>query len=134
MFFRLFTLYYALYFEVISGALRDMRVSTSKGKTKFSPITPVIQYYSSTICAIPHQFLPSKGLWGLRRKYESNDRSCIIQYIHSDMINRSNSEVAGHCDTLTDEDVVLKQYSLLPYPIVTGEDLEREKTHYNGIK
>ena len=38
----------------------------------------------------------------------------------------------GYYDTITDEDIVRKQYSLLPYPSVTAEQLEREKTYYNG--
>jgi hypothetical protein len=51
-----------------------------------------------------------------------------------DVENRTGLEIPGYYDTLTNDDIVREQYSLLPYPPVTKEALELEKTHYNGRK
>ena len=41
-------------------------------------------------------------------------------------------EILGYYDTLTNYDIVREQYSLLPYPPVTKQELELEKIHYNN--
>jgi hypothetical protein len=38
----------------------------------------------------------------------------------------------GYYDTLTNDDIVTKQYTLLPYPPVTTKQLEEESSHYNS--
>ena len=35
-------------------------------------------------------------------------------------------------DTLSQDDIVRKQYELLPYPSVTNEEIEELQKHYNG--
>ena len=133
IFFQLSTLFSALYFEAVSGTLRDMCLNISKVKIKCSLISPAIQYYHAT--SIIRLFAPSKDLWGSRRKYVSNYRSCINhQYLQIEVIKTTNLDMTGYYDTLTAEDIVRKQYSLLPYPRVTREGLEREKMYYNASK
>ena len=107
-----------------------MCISISKVQTNVSPITPAIHYLYAT--PIIHQFLPSKCVWNSHRKYESNYCSCTNQYFKTEVTKNVNLEMTAYYDTLTDEDTVWKQYSLLPFPTVTREDLEREKAHYNG--
>ena len=133
IFFQLSTLFNALYFEAVSGTLRDMCINISKVQTKCSHISPAIQYYHAT--STIHLFMPYKCIWDSRRKYESIYRSCINhQYLQIEVIKTTNLDMSGYYDTLTDEDIVRKQYSLLPYPRVTREGLEREKMYYNAIK
>ena len=99
-------------------------------KRSFSLIHP--KFTITMLHLFIHQFISSKSQRNSDRKLESNHRSCFNQYLQIDGIKKSNLETMGYYDTITDEDIVRKQYSLLPYPSVTAEQLEREKTYYNG--
>ena len=105
-----------------------MCINISEFKSDLSSILPTIQYYNavSTI----RQVIPSKRLVNSDGILESKHRTRINQYLQIDM--QQNPNLEGYYDTLTNEDIVQKQYSLLPYPTVTPEELEEEKSHYNG--
>ena len=123
-FFMLGTLFYSLYLKEVSGTLRDMGTNISEVKIELSPISHAIRHYNAA-CNI-HQFIPSKCVWDSGRKFERNNRSCI------NLKQKKTLNMPGNYDALNDKDIVRKQYSLLPYPPVTTEQLEDEKTYYNG--
>jgi len=124
------TLFYSLYLKEVSGTLCDMGINISEVKIELSPILQAIQHYN-TACNI-HQFIPSKSDWDSGKKFERNHRSCINQYLQIDLKQKKTLNMPDNYDALNDKDIVRKQYSLLPYPPVTTEQLEDEKTYYNG--
>ena len=44
----------------------------------------------------------------------------------------SEDKVVDDLDTLSQDDIVRKQYALLPYPAVSHQDIERLRRHYNS--
>ena len=130
MFFILCTWLYSLNYTGVAGNLRDISFNIYEVQTNFSPYSPKIQYYNAP--SVIHQFISSKSLRNSGRKFQSSHCSCINQYLQIDVIKKRNLETMGYYDTLTDEDIVRKQYSLLPYPPVTTDQLEREETYYSG--
>ena len=71
--------------------------------------------------------------------FSSNDRlklqvkymSCKVQIQINNFIRGINEDVEEY-DTFTQSDIVRNQYSLLPYPAVSLEDLALEKAHYHN--
>ena len=71
--------------------------------------------------------------------FSSNDRlksqvkykSCKVQIQINNFIRENNEDVEEY-DTFTQSDIVRNQYSLLPYPAVSLEDLALEKAHYHN--
>ena len=54
----------------------------------------------------------------------------------SELQNRNSEayeeKLFDNFDTLSQDDIVRKQYALLPYPAVSRQDIERLRRHYNG--
>ena len=129
-FLMLCVLFYSLYFKKVSGTIGDRGTNVFEVQIDLSPISLAIQHYNSA-CNI-HQFIPSKCIWDSCGNIERNYRSCINQYLQIDVQEKLTLNIPGNYDALNDKDIVRKQYSLLPYPPVTEEELEHEKTYYNG--
>ena len=55
----------------------------------------------------------------------------IIQNKH---LNEHETNITNYLDTVSPEDLVKHQYSVLPYPPVSSDDIALEKLHYNGNK
>ena len=58
--------------------------------------------------------------------------SCKVQIQIKKSIIRGHNENVEEYDTFTQSDIVRNQYSLLPYPAVSHEDLTQEKSHYHS--
>ena len=58
--------------------------------------------------------------------------SCETKIVGSDSNKRYIPDTVDSYDTLTQSDVVRNQYSTLPYPAVTLEDLNVEKAYYDN--
>jgi hypothetical protein len=48
------------------------------------------------------------------------------------MVEENNVKSVNIWDTLTHDDIVRKQYSLLPYPAVSDNDILRLRNHYSS--
>ena len=70
------------------------------------------------------------GKEGLKSKLIKS--SCETKIVGSDSNNRNIPDTVDSYDTLTQSDVVRNQYSTLPYPAVTLEDLNVEKAYYDN--
>ena len=68
------------------------------------------------------------------RKSKSKKHFCDLEAVQNDINNKNNIAAIETFDTLTQSDVVRKQYSTLPYPAVTPKDLNAEKTYYDDMR
>ena len=67
-------------------------------------------------------------------KYSKRRSQCANLYHQHYRKLQSYVSLSGHSDTLSQEDFVQIQYSLLPYPAVNLHSLAKEKNHYTGEK
>ena len=67
-------------------------------------------------------------------KSEFKEHFCDIEVIQNDRNAKNNLSAIETFDTLTQNDVVRNQYSNLPYPAVTLEDLNIEKSYYDDMR
>ena len=59
---------------------------------------------------------------------------CIDIRRNSYISDEHKLDSSGYLDTLTNDDKVKKQYSLLPYPPISRKSLSDERNHYGSIK
>ena len=109
-----------------------MHFNISKAQTKVFFILIALQYYN-VICFFGH-FIKSKYITDSGKKFELNSHFHINQCLQIDENKGGDLDTHGYYDTLTDEDIVWKQYSLLPYPPISKEALEVEEAYYKGIE
>ena len=67
-------------------------------------------------------------------KSEFKKHFCDIEVVQNDGNAKNNLAAFETFDTLTQNDVVRNQYSNLPYPAVTLEDLDVEKSYYDDMR
>ena len=63
----------------------------------------------------------------------ANDYTCNFTSTRN-LINNQAYSLFGDGDTISQDDRVRRQYSLLPYPIESRDSYIREKNHYNSKK
>lgn len=63
-------------------------------------------------------------------KDDINSYKCVK--IQNETSEENQGILFEKTDTLSQDDVVRKQYELLPYPAVTSEEIEELQKHYNG--
>ena len=67
-------------------------------------------------------------------KSEFKQNFCDLEAVQNDVDAKNNLVAFETFDTLTQSDVVRNQYSNLPYPAVTLEDLNAEKSYYDDMR
>ena len=78
------------------------------------------------------QLLRNKNYKVLKSEFKEN--FCVIEAVQDNRNAKNNLAAFETFDTLTQNDVVRNQYSNLPYPAVTLEDLNVEKTYYDDMR
>ena len=78
-------------------------------------------------------FSTCKSIINLNEKENIYNPYCVSGYVEKDEKYEPNIKSSGYYDTLTKDDIVRSQYSLLPYPLVTKEMLAREKYYYENL-
>ena len=121
----------ALHLDAIYGNLQDMFLNISDVHNEFFPILHTAQYDNGT--HVTDHCLTSKYTTNSCGKFKSNHHYCTYQYLNMEEKPEGEVEPTFYYDTITYDDLVQTQYSLLPYPPITKEQLEREKMYYSGI-
>ena len=108
---------YSLYYEEVRGNLRGAHLNIPELQNMFFLILPNAQYYNRTyvindVIAFKYKYTSVSSA-----KFESNHRKSYTHEI--DVEEQCYFKMLDHCDTLTNEDMVRKQYFLLPYPAIT---------------
>jgi hypothetical protein len=62
-----------------------------------------------------------------------NDEFCTKLHVPNNETSNHNLESPEHYETLTQSDIVQKQYMTLPYPAVSQKELKDEKIYYDRI-
>ena len=57
---------------------------------------------------------------------------CMKLYVHNNDTSNIHFEPPENYDTLTQSDIVRKQYMMLPYPAVSDQELANEKIYYDS--
>ena len=65
--------------------------------------------------------------------FETKKYFCRNNKVGSQVVEEYNNNFNPLSDTLTQDDIVMKQYALLPYPAVSQQEIMKVKQHYNSV-
>ena len=129
MCFILGTLLESICYRCVCGSLHDMFHNTSA--VHLNLFLDKAQYHNITSSI--NQFITTKYTKEFVGTFYPSHYFYKKQCQANDLKQQTHLHTSGYYDTLTNDDIVRNQYSLLPYPPVTKEELERERMYYNGI-
>ena len=91
-----------------------------------------MRFAESSIAEITYNITIARNISTVTSYLEEHVSICIKDYYRDDIRSKIEAFFFGYSDTLTQDDIVQNQYSLLPYPAVSQESLTTEQYYYTS--
>ena len=122
---------YLVYFVFSTDLQGHLIKSSLSEKIKFCSFLKYLEQenslYATNLSSTNRFGIEFNGIENIRNQH------CSSTYAKKKVIGEADLESSGYYETLTKDDIVQNQYSLLPYPSVTEEDLADEKYYYEKL-